>query len=146
MLRYFITISILVLSLVLNTSFAADKDFDSVVVDEVTSIYDGDTFRVNVKAWPDIIGHRVPVRVNGIDTPEIRGKCQYEKDLARKAKQFTVRLLRNAKIIELQNINRGKYFRVLADVSVDGRDFGESLVSNGLAVRYGGGIKIDWCR
>lgn len=39
----------------------------SVVVDEVTSIYDGDTFRVNINAWPDIIGYRVPVRLNGID-------------------------------------------------------------------------------
>ncbi len=66
-------------------------------MDEVTSIYDGDTFRVNINSWPEVIGRRVPVRIAGIDTPEMRGKCQVEKELARKAKQFTVLMLRAAK-------------------------------------------------
>lgn len=125
--------------------YADNKSYGSVVADEVTSIYDGDTFRVNINDWPAIVGQRVPIRVKGIDTPELRGKCQTEKELARKAKQHTVQLLRGAKIIELQNIGRGKYFRILADVSVDGRDLGESLVKNGLAVKYYGVAKIDWC-
>lgn len=124
---------------------ASGKCYGSVVVDEVTSIYDGDTFRVNISDWPAIAGQRVPVRVKGIDTPELRGKCQREKELARKAKQHTVQLLRGAKRIELQNIDRGKYFRVLADVSIDGQDLGESLVINGLAVRYDGRTKMEWC-
>ena len=29
-----------------------------------------------------LFGHNIPIRVEGIDTPEIRGKCQKEKDLA----------------------------------------------------------------
>lgn len=125
---------------------ASGTGYGSVVIDEVTSIYDGDTFRVNISDWPKIVGHRVPIRVKSIDTPELRAKCKSEKDLARKAKQHTVHMLRNAKQIELQNIDRGKYFRILADVLVDGRDLGESLVRNGLAVRYDGGTKVDWCR
>ncbi|WP_051145037.1 thermonuclease family protein [Thiomicrorhabdus sp. Kp2] len=125
---------------------ASGKSYGPVVVDEVTSIYDGDTFRVNINAWPAIVGQRIPVRVKGIDTPELRGKCQLEKELARKAKQHTVQMLRGAKRIELQDIDRGKYFRILADVSIDGQDLGKSLIRNGLAVSYDGRTKTDWCQ
>lgn len=140
------TLSLFALLVLSGTIQASSMDYGSVVVDEVTSIYDGDTFRVNINAWSAIVGHRVPVRVKGIDTPELRGKCQYEKELARKAKQHTVQLLRDAKKIELQNINRGKYFRILADVSIDGQDLGESLIENRLAVRYYGNSKVSWCK
>jgi len=67
-----------------------DANFGNVVVNEVTSIYDADTFRVNIDIWPEIIGMRVPVRVKGVDAPEIRGKCESEKVAALKAKQYTV--------------------------------------------------------
>jgi len=39
------------------------KTFGNVVVAEVTSIYDGDTFRCNIKEYPAIIGKRIPVKV-----------------------------------------------------------------------------------
>jgi endonuclease YncB( thermonuclease family) len=47
------------------------------------------------------------------------GKCDKEKQLARKAKQFPVEHLRTAKSITLKNIKRGKYFRLIADVYFD---------------------------
>lgn len=130
---------------VLSTSIAADKTYGSVLVDEIPSVYDGDTFRVNINAWPGIIGYRVPVRIDGIDTPELRGKCQAEKDLARKAKQFTVSMLRSAKKIELRNMKRGKYFRIVANVSIDGMDLGEKLIREGLAIKYDGRGQTIWC-
>lgn len=130
---------------VLSPAKASDESYSSVVVDEVTSIYDGDTFRVNINSWPGIIGHRIPIRIAGIDTPEMRGKCHFEKGLAREAKKFTVSALRSAKKIELSNIKRGKYFRIVADVLVDGKNLGETLISNGFAVSYSGRHKIDWC-
>lgn len=46
------------------------------------------------------------IRLNGLDTPEIRGKCAKEKKLAKKAKQLTVTTLKNANLIELRNIKR----------------------------------------
>ena len=123
------------------------KNFGSMTVDEVTSVYDGDTFRATIKAWPQLIGERIGIRINGIDTPEMKGKCQAEKLLAREAKQHTVALLRDAKTVELRNMKRGKYFRVVADVYVDGKSVGQSLITSGLAVRYDGGTKTkDWCR
>ncbi|WP_246072252.1 thermonuclease family protein [Catenovulum sediminis] len=125
-------------------SFA--KTYGNITVSRVTSIYDGDTFRVDIDSWPDVIGKRVPIRVNGVDTPEIRGKCENEKQLARKAKQFTVNQLRSAQKIELKNIRRGKYFRIVADVYVDSVNISELLISNNLAVRYDGKrTKKNWC-
>ena len=82
----------------------------------------------------------------GIDTPELRGKCKAEKELARKAKQYTVTGLREAKKIELRDIQRGKYFRLLASVFVDGVSLGDLLIREGLAVPYDGGTKKSWCR
>ena len=120
-------------------------EFEDVIVDKVTSVYDGDTFRVNIKGYPKIIGHRMSVRILGIDTAEIRTNCKKEKDLARSAKKLTISLLRGAKLIELRNIKRGKYFRILADVYVDNISIADELVKNNLAVRYDGGTKIDWC-
>jgi len=121
------------------------KDYGTITVSEVTSIYDADTFRVNIEGYPPIAGERVPVRVLGIDAPEIRGKCEEEKVKAREAKQFTVQALRSAKTIELRNIQRGKYFRILADVYIDGKSLAEGLIKAGHARVYDGGKRMGWC-
>lgn len=52
------------------------KNHGTLLVSEVTSIYDGDTFRANIKGLHSLIGERISIRVAGIDTPEIRGKCK----------------------------------------------------------------------
>lgn len=122
-----------------------DKTYGSVLVKEITSIFDGDSFRANIEGWPPIVGDRVPVRLMGIDTPEMRGKCETEKTLVRQAKRHTVEMLRGAKKIELRGLKRGKYFRLLAVVYVDGESLGDSLIQEGLAVVYSGGTRIDWC-
>jgi len=57
----------------------AETDYWTVRVSEVTSVYDADTFRVNIADWPAIIGERIPIRVHGIDAPEIKGQCEAEK-------------------------------------------------------------------
>lgn len=126
---------------------AKDISYGNLIIDEVTSIYDGDTFRVNINSYPSIIGQRIPIRINGIDTPERRGKCTKEKALAKKAKQLTVSILRSSKVIELRNIKRGKYFRIIADVYADGKSLADMLIKNDLAVYYDGGTKTkDWCK
>ena len=124
----------------------ADKTYGSVTIAEVTSIYDGDTFRANIPDYPPIIGQHMGIRINGVDTPEMRGKCEQEKMLARMAKQYTVTKLQSAKAVELRDMQRGKYFRIVADVYADGQSVGEGLVREGLAVVYYGGKKVkDWC-
>lgn len=124
---------------------AKPKEYGNIIVSEITSIYDADTFRVNIKGFPPIVGQHMPIRVLGIDAPEIRGKCKNEKELARKAKKVTVEILRNAKIIELHNMKRGKYFRILAQVIVDGKNLGQLLIKSGHARSYSGGARLGWC-
>ncbi len=128
-----------------NAENAANRTYGNVIIAEVTSIYDGDTFRATINGWPAIIGERIPIRINGIDAPEMKGKCQKEIQLARQAKQFSVERLRSAKKIELRNLRREKYFRLLADVYVDGDNLGAMLMNKGLARTYGGGLKMSWC-
>jgi endonuclease YncB( thermonuclease family) len=124
---------------------AKDKSFGNATVLEVTSIYDGDTFRDNIEGFPAVIGEHMSIRINGIDTPELRGKCDKEKQLARLAKQFTVERLRAAKSIVLKNIKRGKYFILIADVYVGGASLGEQLIKQGHAAKYIGKAKKAWC-
>ena len=131
--------------LILVSFSVSATEYGNATVSEVRTIYDGDSFRVTINGWPDIIGKSVPIRVLGVDAPEMRGKCEAEKILARQAKQHTVALLRSGKVIELKNTQRGKYFRILANVIIDGESLADSLVSNGLARRYDGGKRDGWC-
>lgn len=128
----YLTVLLIAFTLGLNTAYSKMHHYGNVVVDEVSSVYDGDTFRVTIKDWPAIIGERIPVRPRGVDTPEIKGpRCERERTLARKAKQYTVAKLRNAKTIELKNIQRGGRFRIIADVYVDGKSLAEDLINTG---------------
>ncbi len=131
-----------------NVSAESIKDmtFGTLKVSEVTSIYDGDTFRANLSNLHPLISKRIGIRVSGIDTPEMRGKCDKEKKLAREAKQFTVNFLRFSSDIELRNVKRGKYFRIVADVYGDNKSLTKALLSNGLGVPYSGNKKTkNWC-
>ena len=138
---------ILFLVFIIFLSFLqAKQTYNNITIDEVTSIYDGDTFRVNINSYPSIIGKKMAIRVNDIDTPELRTKCNKEKLLAREAKKLTVATLRGGKTIELRNLQRGKYFRIVADVYVDGVSLANVLIKSKLAVRYDGGTKVkNWC-
>ena len=138
----------LIITILLFTSShisAKDKSFGNATVLEITSMYDGDTFRANIKGFPAVIGEHMSIRINGIDTPELRGKCDKEKQLARLAKQFTVGRLRAANSVVLKNIKRGKYFRLIADVYLDGVNLGDQLIKQGHAVKYKGNTKQTWC-
>ena len=126
-------------------SVQAAPEYGTVLVSRVISVYDGDTFRVDIDSLPPIVGKNIPIRLNGVDTPEIQGKCQYEKDLALKARDFVRNKLANAKEVKLTKLQRGKYFRVVADVMIDGVSLGRELLENKLAYKYTGGKKSSWC-
>ena len=126
-------------------SAEAAPEYGTAIVSKVISVYDGDTFRVDIDSLPPIVGKNIPIRLNGVDTPEIRGKCQYEKDLALKARDFVRNKLANAKEIKLSKLQRGKYFRVVADVMIDGISLEQELLDNELAYKYTGGKKSSWC-
>ncbi len=137
---------LILLTLLLSFNLQAALQYGTVTVSKVISVYDGDTFRVNIDSLPPIVGKNIAIRVNGVDTPEIRGKCQYEKNLALKARDFVRGKLANAKEIKLTNLQRGKYFRVVANVLVDGVSLEQELLDNELAYEYSGGKKLSWCK
>ena len=120
------------------------KTYGNVIVKDIVSVYDGDTFKVNIKGYPPIVGDEISIRINGVDTPEKRGTSGYVKELAEKARKFTEHKLMNAKTIELRNMRRGKYFRILADVYVDGVNLAKELIRVGLGKEYGGGTRPSW--
>ena len=138
----FYTLTILI---ILSLSLQAAPQYGTVTVSKVINVYDGDTFRVDINSLPPIVGKNIAIRVNGVDTPEIRGKCQYEKNLALKARDFVRDKLSNAKEIKLANLQRGKYFRVVANVLVDDVSLEQELLDNKLAYEYYGGKKLSWC-
>ena len=118
---------------------------ENVSVTRIISVYDGDTFRVDIDELSDIVGKNIAIRILGIDTPEIKGQCEKEKQLAIKARDFTRHYLNNASSIQLSNLKRDKYFRLLADVYVDGKSLAAALLANNLAVKYSGNKKSNWC-
>jgi len=142
----FSTKKLLLLTLSLGVlSVQATPEYGTVTVSKVISVYDGDTFRVDIDSLPPIVGKNIPIRLNGVDTPEIQGKCQQEEDLAIKARDFVRIKLANAKEIKLTKLQRGKYFRVVADVYVDGVSLEQELLESELAYKYTGGKKSSWC-
>lgn len=109
---------------------------------DVASVYDGDTFKINLNCSLSVFCEKVPVRVRGVDCPEIKGQSQREKRLARRAKEFTKAFLSSGPV-NLSNCGRDKYFRLLCDVEVNSRSLAEELLANRLAYRYGGGKKSN---
>jgi len=131
--------------LLLSISSLAGVSYGTFTVSKVISIYDGDTFRVDIDELSPIAGKNIPIRVNGVDTPEIQGKCDSEKELAIEVRDYVAGLLDNADEILLVNTERGKYFRILAVVMIDGVNLAELLIDNGLGYAYEGDTKKSWC-
>lgn len=113
--------------------------------DSVVRIHDGDTFTINIAGCPDVLCRHIPVRINGIDAPEIRGKCVQEKVDAKTVRQYLSDRLLKAKTIELYNVSRDKYFRINADVFLDGDNIGSDMIRKGLVRPYAGGKRGGWC-
>ncbi|MFT5033142.1 MAG: micrococcal nuclease [Bermanella sp.] len=119
------------------------KSYGQVLVDSVIGVYDGDRITVTVENWPTIIGEAISV--SGVDTPEIRGTCAEEKALVRKARAYTRTAVTRAGSVALRNLRRDKYFKLLADVCIDGQALSTDLIGQGLAYAYDGGTKQSWC-
>lgn len=110
---------------------------------ELASVYDGDTFRVHLACKYGVFCKTIPIRVRGVDCPEIRGGSAETKALAKQAKAFSKKFLTSGKIL-LRNCGRDKYFRLLCDVKVNGKNLGEELIKAGHAIPYDGGTKEDF--
>lgn len=115
----------------------------------VTGAYDGDTIYVEAAIWPNMTWTG-GVRVLGVDTPEIRGSCELEKNLAVMARDY-VRTLLIDKTVRLTQIENDKYGgRVLARVYFwEGEtwvDLANRLIEQRMGRFYEGGARPDWCQ
>ena len=115
----------------------------------VTDVYDGDTLTVAASTWPGFTwtGN---VRVQGIDTPEINGECQGEKDLAVQVRDHVSELLLDESVL-MCGVSQDKYGgRVLAWVFYEDeegviRSLADELYRLNYAQEYDGGTKPEWC-
>jgi len=110
----------------------------------VIKVYDADTITIASKLpYNESPIYRLSVRLNGIDTPEIKGKGveEEEKDAAKLARDFVSNLALN-KYVRLENIESEKYGRILADVYIGDVHLNELLLKERYAVKYDGGTKI----
>jgi len=117
----------------------------------VIKVYDADTITIASKLpYDESPLYRLSVRLNGIDTPEMKGKnvTDEEKEAARLAREFVYNLVFN-KYVRLENIESEKYGRILADVYIDDIHINELLLKERYAVKYDGGAKkkpISWLK
>jgi micrococcal nuclease len=110
----------------------------------VIKVYDADTITIASKLpYEESPLYRLSVRLNGIDTPEMKGKgiSDEEKEAAKKAREFVYNLVFN-KYVKLENIESEKYGRILADVYIGDIHLNELLLKERYAVKYDGATKI----
>lgn len=123
----------------------------------VISVYDGDTITVGHKSvsntcccCPCIFRSKIfkyKVRLNGIDSPELRSNHVDEKAVAYMAKKHLTSVI-SGKVVKLKVVGYDKYGRVLADVSYNSLNISEHMIDVGLAVEYDGKKKqeVDWMK
>ena len=109
---------------------------------QVIKVYDGDS--ITIAGYLPMYNSplfRFSVRLNGIDTAEIKGKSTDEIEAAKQARDALSKLILHKEII-LKNVATEKYGRVLADVYLDDLCVNDWLIKECYAVKYDGGTKI----
>jgi len=137
-------IVLLLVCVVCLYGYAEEKKYPDVLVHSICRVYDGDTITVNISGYPDIVGKKIGIRINGFDTPEMRDKDPIIKAFAIVVRDYLAAKIKVAKRIELKNIGRGKYFRIVADVYIDGVSVKDDLIKRGYAKPYDGNKKSIW--
>ncbi len=102
-------------------------------------VYDGDSVELICPS------DKETARLVGFDTPETKNpKCEAELNLGKKA-TTRMRSLIGAGPYLLDHVGVDKYHRPLVRITRDGENLGNILIKEGLAVRYSGGKRPNWC-
>ena len=108
---------------------------------QIARVIDGDTVAMSCAGSGPF-----RARLVGYDTPEaFEPACAAEAQAARAAKTRLSTLVASAQTVDAQVSGTDRYGRRLVRLAIDGRDVGDVLIAEGLAVPYGGGRRIDWC-
>ena len=110
---------------------------------KVIKVYDGDTITIASRV-PGLYNspiYKFSVRLNGIDTPEMKGKNEEEKEIAVKARDaLSERIM--GKEVRLENVQTEKYGRLLCDVYLGNSHLNKWMIDERYALKYDGGTKI----
>ncbi len=107
----------------------------------ITRVVDGDTVHALCRG-----SGAERLRLMGYDTPETyRARCSAERRLGDRATRRLRAELARAGDIRMRFYGRDRYQRLLVRLTLDGRDIADTMIAAGLAVRYSGGRRIDWC-
>ena len=94
----------------------------------VNDVTDGDTFRTELQ------GRDEPIRMSGIDTPEVAGPHTSQECFGQEASEFATHALEGTRVVLEFDVERQDPFdRTLAYVWMDGELFNETLVRLGYA-------------
>lgn len=120
-------------------------NFKGPVEATVLNVLDGDTFAAEAHVWPGQ-AVRINIRIRGIDAPEMKSRCEAERDAALQARDALAELVGGGAIL-ISNIGGAKYYgRVLADVETpDGDLVADTLLERALVRPYRGGRRAGWC-
>lgn len=145
--RWYARLLAAVVVLAVSASIALSEEIlPGPVPARVIRVVDGDTIHVVARVW---LGQDIEtaVRVLGIDTPELKGKCAAEREKAQAAKAFVENILPAGTTVLLIDVRSDKYGgRVLAKVALTvGSDLADALIGAGFARRYAGDRRLPWC-
>lgn len=90
-------------------------------VTEITKVDGGGDFRCRISGKSLIAGARLRVHVRGTN-------CSKDNS---QAKAFLETAFKEAKVVRLTNVRLRNYFRVIADVEIDGKNLADQLVKQG---------------
>ena len=105
---------------------------------KVVKVYDGDTIWVVFKYRGKFI--RVKIRLDGIDTPELRSSNKKEKQKGIEARDFLKQIIDN-RIITLHCGKFDKYGRLLGTIYHNNVNINNKMITAKHAVAYDGGSK-----
>lgn len=108
----------------------------------VIKVYDGDSITVAARI-PELKNNTIykfSIRLNRLDTPELRTNNHIEKEYAIKIRDLLSERIMN-KMVNIKVIKTDKYGRYLAEISYKKLNINDWLINNGYAVNYSGGTK-----
>jgi endonuclease YncB( thermonuclease family) len=119
---------------------ARESPFTNVTVHDCS---DADTCTISLSdpTLPPLFGQNIPIRLKGINTWEINGRCPQETALAKEARDFLRAQLAKGVRVDVVEPQRDKYFRLHGYLIVDGKNLSPVLIAAGHAQPYNGGIK-----
>jgi endonuclease YncB( thermonuclease family) len=114
-----------------------------VVSGRVIKVYDGDTITIasRVPGLKQSEIFKFSVRLNGIDTPEMKTHNEDEKKVAKMAQVALSEKIMNKDII-LKDVKTEKYGRLLCEIYLDKLHLNQWLIDEKYALPYGGATKI----